>query len=209
MLCVVHRGVVIESSPLTRLGIGAVLADAGIHVDAAVATAIHGFGAVRADTSLLVVGACTDSSPHHTVRRAAAFPLGIVVVLPVAQSGAVLDLCALGACGVVPRDATADELGAAVRHALAGERYVPPRLLAGAFGARPTSRHALRPRFNLTNRETAVLAELAAGHTNQEIAERLCIGAETVKTHLGNIYSKLAVRRRHQAVGVALEYGLV
>ena len=130
--------------------------------------------------------------------------------MPAAQSGSVLDLCALGAHAVVPRDVTPEELTAAVRHALDGERYVPPRFLAGAFqtGSR-MMRPAMRPRFNLTSRETAVLSELAAGRSNQEIAERLCIGSETVKTHLGNIYAKLAVRRRHQAVGVAFEHGLV
>lgn len=201
--------VVIDDSPLTRLGIGVVLAEAGVTVATSTAAATQGFAAVDAGTSLVVIGRCSDSTARHAVRRAAEHRVGVVVLLPSAQAGTVLDLCALGAHAVVPRDASADELTAAVHHARRGERYVPPRLLAGAFESPRMSRPAMRPRFNLTGRETAVLAELAAGRSNQEIAERLCIGAETVKTHLGNIYAKLAVRRRHQAVGVAFEHGLV
>ena len=64
-------------------------------------------------------------------------------------------------------------------------------------------------RFKLTEREQAVLAQLVAGGTNREIADALCIGTETVKTHLVNIYAKLDVQRRDQAVGVALQGGLV
>jgi DNA-binding NarL/FixJ family response regulator len=206
---VVHSAIVIEGSPLARLGIGVVLADAGVRVEASVATATQGFAAITAETSLIVIGACSDSTARHAVRRAAAHGVGIVVLLPAAQSGTVLDICADGAHAVVPRDVTPEELAAAVRHAFDGERYVPPRLLAGAFDTGRTMRPAMRPRFNLTSRETAVLAELAAGRSNQEIAERLCIGSETVKTHLGNIYAKLAVRRRHHAVGIAFEHGLV
>jgi DNA-binding NarL/FixJ family response regulator len=200
---------VIEGSPLTRLGIGVVLADTGMRVQASTAAATQGFAAVDGDTTLIVIGACSDSTARHAVRRAAELGLGVVLLLPAAQSGSLLDLCALGAHAVVPRDVTPEELTAGVRHALDGERYVPPRFLAGAFESGRPMRPAMRPRFNLTSRETAVLAELAAGRSNQEIAERLCIGAETVKTHLGNIYAKLSVRRRHQAVGVAFEHGLV
>jgi DNA-binding NarL/FixJ family response regulator len=209
MMWTVHTGIVIEASPLARLGISVVLADSGVRVQAAVASATQGFAAVTADTSLVVIGGCPDSSARHAVRRAAAHGAGIVVMIPAAQSGTVLDLCADGAHGVVPRDVTPEELATAVRHAFDGERYVPPRLLAGAFETGGVMRPARRPRFNLTSRETAVLAELAAGRSNHEIAERLGIGAETVKTHLGNIYAKLAVRRRHHAVGVAFEHGLV
>lgn len=205
----VQRAIVIEASPLARLGVGVVLADAGVRVDASVGTATQGFAAVTGDTSLIVIGGCSDSPARHSVRRAGLHGLGIVLLLPAAHAATVLDLCALGAHAVVPRDATADELTAALRHALDGERYVPPRLLAGAFESGRMVRPGMRPRFNLTSRESAVLAELAGGRSNQEIADRLCIGAETVKTHLGNIYAKLAVRRRHQAVGVAFEHGLV
>jgi DNA-binding NarL/FixJ family response regulator len=205
----VHEAVVIEEWPLARLGIGVVLPKAGARVQAHAATAMLGFAAVTSSTSLIVIGSCPDVTARHAVRRAAGHPVGVVVLIPTTESGSVLDLCSMGAHAVVPRDASEEELQLAVRHALAGERYVPPRLLTGVFGASSVQRPPLRPRFDLTRRETAVLAELAAGRSNQEIADRLCIGSETVKTHLGNIYAKLAVRRRHHAVGIALQHGLV
>ena len=61
----------------------------------------------------------------------------------------------------------------------------------------------------LTEREHAVLRLVAGGRTNREVADSLCIGAETVKTHLSSIYAKLSVNRRQAAVGVAIQQGLL
>ena len=53
---------------------------------------------------------------------------------------------------------------------------------------------------NLTDRETEILAAVAKGYRDKEIAERLFLSAETVRTHLRNIYKKLHVRTRTEAV---------
>ena len=57
----------IEGSPLARLGIGVVLAEAGMRVEASVATATQGFAAVTGETSLIVIGGCSDSTERHAV----------------------------------------------------------------------------------------------------------------------------------------------
>lgn len=64
---------------------------------------------------------------------------------------------------------------------------------------------AIEPNDVLSAREGEVLAELARGLTNREIAERLFVSENTIKTHVNNIYAKLGVRRRTQAVSRAKE----
>ena len=74
------------------------------------------------------------------------------------------------------------------------------------------SRQILRattPHEDLTPREMDVLRQLALGHSNKEIADSLAIGDETVKTHVGNVFAKLQVENRAQAVVQALKRGLV
>ena len=60
----------------------------------------------------------------------------------------------------------------------------------------------------LSKRETQVLAEIAAGRTNSEVAERLFLGINTVKTYIRTAYRKIGVETRSQAVIWALEHGL-
>lgn len=97
---------------------------------------------------------------------------------------------------VVDVGADGDLLLAAVAGAVTGALRVAPRRLP-------------RPPIRLTGREQQVLHALCDGATNEEIAEQLCIGADTVKTHVRRLYDKLGARRRTQAVALALRAGLV
>jgi NarL family two-component system response regulator LiaR len=65
------------------------------------------------------------------------------------------------------------------------------------------------PRDELTAREVEALPAVAFGRSNKEIADALAIGDETVKTHVGNVHSKLQVENRAQAIVQALKRGLV
>jgi DNA-binding NarL/FixJ family response regulator len=128
-------------------------------------------------------------------------------------------LCA-GASGFLLKDVTAERLFDAVRVVAAGEALLAPtvtRRLIGEFAR-------LRPRSAtpaastaaiaaglaaLTPRETEVLRLVAEGLSNPEIAGRLVVTEETVKTHVSRVLGKLRLRDRTQAVVIAYESGLV
>lgn len=74
-----------------------------------------------------------------------------------------------------------------------------------AFDGNPAARAAL----GITERESAVLLEIAAGHSGKEIARRLGLSPNTVKSHTLRLYEKLEARRRTEAVRKARELGLV
>lgn len=79
------------------------------------------------------------------------------------------------------------------------------RPAALAFDGNPQAVAALK----LSPRELSVLKELAAGHSNQDIARRLNIAPDTVKTHLAKLYGKLEAKRRTDAVNRARELGIL
>jgi len=119
-----------------------------------------------------------------------------------------------GASGFLLKDATAAELVHAVRVVAAGDALLAPsvtrRLIADFARHRPAPRRDPRLRLNgLTPRETEVLELIARGLSNQEIAARLVLAEQTVKTHVGRILGKLDLRDRAQAVVLAYESGLV
>ena len=118
-----------------------------------------------------------------------------------------------GASGFLLKDASARELAEAVRVVAAGDALLSPgvtrRLIAefARMGApRGPSRKTLQ---DLTERETEVLALVARGLSNAEIAGRLVLAEQTVKTHVSRILMKLGLRDRTQAVVLAYETGLV
>jgi DNA-binding NarL/FixJ family response regulator len=160
--------------------------------------------------SVLVVGSCADSTTTDVVRRAlAANPaVRIVALVGNVSQRTLVELCSAGAHAVVLRGAGSDDLREALAHARRGGRYLSPTLLTTLFSDPAAAVDRRGVRFGLTSREQDVLSELAAGRSNQQIASTLHIGAETVKTHLGNIYAKLAVRGREEAISVALQDGL-
>jgi DNA-binding NarL/FixJ family response regulator len=128
----------------------------------------------------------------------------------------VFDALRAGASGFLLKDATAERLFEAVRVVAGGEALLAPaitrRLIsefarirppAGPAAAVPAALAALTPR------ETEVLRLVAEGLSNPEIAARLVVTEETVKTHVSRVLAKLGLRDRTQAVVAAYESGLV
>lgn len=125
----------------------------------------------------------------------------------------VYDALSAGASGFLLKDVTAERLFDAVRVIAAGEALLAPavtRRLVGEF-ARLRPRPPQQPDLlrRLTPRETEVLRLVAEGLSNAEIAERLVVGDETIKTHVSRLLAKLGLRDRAQAVVAAYESGLV
>ncbi|MEU8974486.1 response regulator transcription factor [Streptomyces monashensis] len=119
-----------------------------------------------------------------------------------------------GASGFLLKDASADKLAEAVRVVAAGDALLAPgitrRLIAEFSRMDGRNRVPLKQRVgDLTERETEVLALIAQGLSNAEIAERLVVAEQTVKTHVGRILVKLGLRDRTQAAVFAFESGLV
>ncbi|MEU3898714.1 MULTISPECIES: response regulator transcription factor [unclassified Streptomyces] len=119
-----------------------------------------------------------------------------------------------GASGFLLKDASADQLAEAVRVVAAGDALLAPgvtrRLITEFSRMRDRPRAPLKERVgDLTERETEVLALIAQGLSNAEIAQRLVVAEQTVKTHVGRILVKLGLRDRTQAAVFAYETGLV
>jgi DNA-binding NarL/FixJ family response regulator len=119
-----------------------------------------------------------------------------------------------GASGFLLKDASADELAQAVRVVAAGDALLAPnltkRLIAEFSRVTSSPRAPLKERVgDLTERETEVLSLIAQGLTNGEIAERLVLAEQTVKSHVGRILGKLGLRDRTQAAVFAYETGVV
>jgi DNA-binding NarL/FixJ family response regulator len=118
-----------------------------------------------------------------------------------------------GASGFLLKDASARELADAVRLVAAGDALLAPgvtRRLIAEFARMGAPRGPSRKQLTqLTDRESEVLTLVARGLSNAEIAGRLIVAEQTVKTHVSRILMKLGLRDRTQAVVLAYETGLV
>jgi DNA-binding NarL/FixJ family response regulator len=118
-----------------------------------------------------------------------------------------------GASGFLLKDAPSEQLVHAVRSVARGDALIDPaitRRLIGHFIQATRPRPDLpAPLAELTPRERDVLRQVAQGHSNAEIAQRLIIEESTVKTHVARVLMKLGLRDRVQAVVLAYETGFV
>ncbi|HWL98650.1 MAG TPA: response regulator transcription factor [Nocardioidaceae bacterium] len=119
----------------------------------------------------------------------------------------------IGASGFMLKDAPADELVRAVRVVATGDALLAPsitrRMIEEATRRRSTVRAEPPQLRELTAREREVLELIARGLSNTEIADRLYLAEQTVKTHVGRVFAKLQLRDRAQAVVFAYEAGVV
>lgn len=125
----------------------------------------------------------------------------ILVYSTFAQDDEILAALDAGAAGYVQKSATRDELITALRFVAAGEEYLPPEL-----AQRLTN---LRLNAAITPRERDILALIASGHANKQIAARFDISEDTVKRHVSHILEKLNVNDRAQATAEAIRRGII
>jgi DNA-binding NarL/FixJ family response regulator len=129
-----------------------------------------------------------------------------------ADDASVLGALRAGARGYLTKDAGADQIRAAVEAVARGEAALDPAVQHHVVAAlsEPAVADPAAPELpdGLTPREAEVLALIAAGLTNAEIADRLVVSAATVKTHVNHIFAKTGARDRAQAVVYAYAHGL-
>ncbi len=143
----------------------------------------------------------------------------VLVLTTYADEDAIVPALQAGARGYLTKDASAEQIEAAIRAVHAGQTHLDPavqeRLVtavlrhapaapAGPAGPAPDP----KPPGGLTARETEVLVLLAAGLSNTEIGQRLYLSHATVKTHINRIFAKTGARDRAQAVRYAYQHGL-
>lgn len=214
------RAVIVDHWPLLRLGLSRVLTGQDIRVAGECDDAAEGIRIAQAEgANLLILGQPRGLTPAEATRSAkAGGDLRVLVVVGNATADDLAELLAAGADGLIGRMAAPAEVVAAVEQLLAGERFVAPALLPSLLGrvgpSEPARDHAVDgaappAKAVLTDKEREVLACLASGGTNVDIARRLYITPATVKTHVAHIYAKLGVNNRNAAVSRAFEMGLL
>jgi DNA-binding NarL/FixJ family response regulator len=149
-----------------------------------------------------------------TARIKAALPdVEVIALTSFIEESRVVAAIEAGASGFLLKDAEADELAAAIRSAAAGEVHLDPavasivarRMRDGSRGATADQPDGIA---TLTARERDVLARVARGYPNRQIASDLGITERTARTHVSNILAKLGLTSRTQAALLAVQHGL-
>ena len=196
------RLVVIDDHEALRSGLEALLAGAGHDVLGAAGNAAAAFDLVDhvAPDLALVDVRLPDASGIDLARDLLVFHPDLRIVMYTAEGDAAAVEAALdaGARGYVLKSGPFDELLSAIAHVSGGGAHVDPRVdRSPPSGAAP----ALSPR------EREVLTLMAGGLTAEQVATRLAVGVETVRTHVRNAVPKLGARNRVHAIALALERG--
>jgi DNA-binding NarL/FixJ family response regulator len=134
----------------------------------------------------------------------------VVVLTTYADDESVVAALSAGAAGYLTKDADRDDIRRALEAAVAGQAVLDPLVQAALLKAARqgvAARPATLP-DGLTDREAEVLALIASGLSNHEIAERLYVAEATVKTHVNRIFAKTGSRDRAQAAVYAHRHGL-
>lgn len=214
-----RRIVLADDQELIRTGFAMILRQAGHDV---VGEAADGEQAVavarrtRPDVVLMDVRMPGVDGVEATRRLAGphlADPVRVLVLTTFDLDEHVYDALRAGASGYLLKDTPTAQLLHAIEVVVGGEALLAPsvtrRLIARHTAQPPPSRPDAAAFRQLTDREREVLALVAEGLSNAEIAGRLVVAESTVKTHVGNVLLKLHLRDRVQAVVAAYEHGLV
>jgi DNA-binding NarL/FixJ family response regulator len=219
------RVVIVDDQALVRAGFRMILeTQSDIEV---VAEAADGLGAIESvdrwqpDVVLMdirMAGMDGIAATRQLAARAGStpdVPIRIIILTTYDLDEYVFEALEAGASGFLLKDVLPEDLVHATRVVAAGEALLSPsatRRLISEFAGRAKSRPA--PEVNrrldsLTPREREILAMMARGLSNLEIAETAFVSENTVKTHVARVFDKLGVRDRVQAVIAAYDSGLV
>lgn len=179
----------------------------------------NGFDTVRAvhetELDLLLLDVAMPGLPGSKVAETVLKEkpnLAIVVLTMHEDEYYLQEFFRLGVRAYVLKKSTGTDVVQAIRAAIKGEQYIDPAL-AGLVISSYVGRPQKKPKTDrldlMTPREIEVLTLLAYGHTNAEIAEKLCISERTVETHRTNIMAKLEFKSRAELVRFAIDNGML
>jgi DNA-binding NarL/FixJ family response regulator len=209
------RVLLVDDEPLIRTGLRTIIdAEADLEVVAEAGDGIAAVAAVRRgspDVVLMDVRMPAVDGIAATERIVAAPDAPRVVVITTFENDEyVYGALRAGASGFLLKRARPHEIVDAIRLVARGDSLLFPAAIRDLVARHGHRRHGDRLRAaRLTDREAEVLRLMAAGRANAEIADDLTVSLETVKTHVGNVLSKLRARDRTQAVIAAYESGFV
>ncbi|GHO85671.1 response regulator [Dictyobacter formicarum] len=130
----------------------------------------------------------------------------IVALTSYTDEARVIAVLRAGAISYIRKDAAPDILLEAIRSAARGQSLLDPQIADAVLKELSAS---TKTQPALSEREREVLQHLALGRTNREIAEIMIVSPETIKSHVGNILTKLQLAHRSQAVIYALKQGFI
>lgn len=213
------RVLIVDDHPVVRRGLRAILSDeSAIEV---VGEAGDGLEAVSKVAELLPDVVLMDLRMGGNDGVAATWDIKsvsprtkVIILSSYENDDEVFEAIKAGASGYVLKDATPEQLLHSIVSADKDFSFMSASVAAKMLGVfqrhrEPDAVITARPGECLTDREREVLSLVALGHTNQEIGQMLCITERTVKTHITNIFSKLHISQRTQAVLYAVRHGLV
>jgi DNA-binding NarL/FixJ family response regulator len=202
------RLVLIEDHQALREGLELLLGRHGVEVVGTAGTAAEGRALIERlepDVSLVDIRLGEDSGIELT-RAVLDGDSSRRVVLYTGSSDVELLVSGLdsGARGYALKEGTPSELTGALETVVSGGTYVDPRLRPALLSRQTTQRLP-----SLSKREREIMDLLAQGLTGEDVAERLFLSSETVKTHIRNAMSKLEAHTRVHAVAIALREGYI
>ena len=205
------RVLVVDDHEVFGVSVARVLADEDdIEVVGAVTSIEAAMAAMSADVDVVLTDFRLAEGDGVALTKMIldAWPDTKVVMLTASNDEAVLAAALEAGCaGFVTKSESLQTVLSAVRSAAVGEAVITPSLLARLLprlGNRPRGRNP-----DLTPREREVLALIARGLSNQQIADELTLSRDTVRNHVASVLSKLGVNSKLQAAAVAVQRGLI
>ncbi|REE95598.1 response regulator [Thermomonospora umbrina] len=207
------RVIIADDHPMYRQGLRALLEALGVGV---AAEAVNGPESVRLAAELqpdvvvmdLHMPGGNGIEATRTITRTSP-RIGVLVLTMFRDDDSVFAAMRAGARGYLLKESGAEEIARAVRAVAAGEAIYGPeiaRRVLTYFADMPDPKQTAFP--ELTDREREVLQLIAQGRSNQDIAQTLFLSPKTVRNHVSNIFMKLHVADRAQAIVLAREAGL-
>jgi DNA-binding NarL/FixJ family response regulator len=210
----VIRLLIADDDELTRTGLRSLLSaepDLEVVAEAADGTEVLPLVAARHPDVVLMdvrMPALDGIRTTQLLRAELSEPPKVLVITTFQNDDYVYDALRAGASGFLLKRAKLAQIAHAIRLVDAGDSLLFPDAVRALVTARPALPVAGR-HPPLTGRETEILRLMATGRSNTEIAQALVISLETVKTHVGNVFTKLDAANRTQAVVIAYETGIV